>query len=394
MLFPEAIPILAPLGPWFETVKRTLPWRAADLDASHPDPYAVLVSEVMLQQTQVATVVPYFQRWMARFPTLAALAAAGEDEVHGLWAGLGYYRRARNLHRAAALLARDGWPRDLDGLLALPGLGPYTAAALAAQAFQWPTPALDGNAFRVAARLLALEGDPRRAAAELRAWLRPALAAHGPSRLTQAIMELGATLCAPAPRCADCPLRTACRARQQGSVQRIPPALPRARPAEMELHLVAVESKAGWLLRPPARTGLLAGLWSWPAVPARLDPAALGAAEAAVQYRAAEGRAWPGWVQAYSHLRQSVHPLGVRLDTVPAAPEGLAWVPDRDLAGLPMGRRDQRLRELLARPAAMLPLDEEAWRAVQAVLAGAADAPVPGRPGRSRSPAGSGAARR
>jgi A/G-specific adenine glycosylase len=365
MEFPDARALLAPLGPWFESVKRTLPWRCPDLDRQHPDPYAVLVSEVMLQQTQVATVIPYFQRWLARFPTLAALAAAGEDEIHGLWAGLGYYRRARNLQLAAAALARDGWPADLDGLLALPGLGPYTAAALAAQAFQWPTPALDGNAFRVAARLLALEGDPRAEAAALRAWLRPALSAHGPSRITQAIMELGASLCAPAPRCGDCPLRAGCRARLQGATGRIPPVLPRAKPKATELYLLAIASPAGWLLQPPARKGLLAGLWSWPWV---LAGSAAGVAEPGLPYRAAEGRSWPGWVQVYTHLRQTIHPLALRLEAARPAPEGLVWVAAADLAGLPMGKRDQRLRGQLAQPGSFLPWTEADWGAALALL--------------------------
>jgi A/G-specific adenine glycosylase len=365
MEFPDAEQLLAPLGPWFETVKRTLPWRSEDLDRRHPDPYAVLVSEVMLQQTQVATVIPYFQRWMARFPTLPDLAAAGEDEIHGFWAGLGYYRRARNLHLAAGILAKSGWPADLEGLLALPGLGPYTAAALAAQAFQWPTPALDGNGFRVAARLLALEGDPRKGAAALRAWLKPALAAHGPSRITQAIMELGATLCAPAPQCQACPLRAACRAHLQGSTGRIPPARPRANPKESALYLVAISSPAGWLLRPPARKGLLAGLWSWPCIPAG---AAAGAAEQGIPYLAAEGRSWPGWVQVYTHLRQTVHPLALHLEAPAGAPEGLAWVGAADLAALPMGKRDQRLREHLGQPASMLPWTAGDWGAALAVL--------------------------
>ena len=366
MPFPDSRQLLAPLAPWFESVKRALPWRAEDLDRPHADPYAVLVSEVMLQQTQVATVIPYFRRWMARFPDLASLAAAGDDEIHSFWAGLGYYRRARNLQLAAGILSSQGWPADLEGLLALPGLGPYTAAALAAQAFQWPTPALDGNAFRVAARLLALEGDPRREAAALRAWLQPALAAHGPSRMTQAIMELGATLCAPAPQCAACPLRDGCRARLEGSAGRIPPALPRARPKETELYLVAISSDAGWLLRPPARKGLLAGLWSWPAIPAGTPEA--GAAERGAPYRAAEGRSWPGWVQVYTHLRQTVHPLALHLRAPPPAPEGLAWVGAGELAALPMGRRDQRLRELLAEPASFLPLSGEDWGAAFTVL--------------------------
>jgi len=368
MPFPDSKTLLAPLAPWFEQVKRTLPWRSGNLDRPHADPYAVLVSEVMLQQTQVATVIPYFLRWMARFPDLAALAAAGEDEIHGFWAGLGYYRRARNLQLAAAILAREGWPADLEGLLALPGLGPYTAAAVAAQAFQWPTPALDGNAFRVTARLLGLEDDPRRAAPALRAWLEPALAAHGPSRLTQAIMELGATLCAPAPDCRACPLNPACRAHREGSTGRIPPALPRARPKETELYLVAIESPDGWLLRPPAKRGLLAGLWSWPWVLAGAAGAGAGAAEGGLPYRAVEGRAWPGWVQVYTHLRQTIHPLALRLEAPRAAPEGLCWVGAETLAALAMGKRDQRLRGHLEQPASFLPLGAEEWGAALAVL--------------------------
>ena len=166
MSWPASPDLLAPLAPWFDRVRRDLPWRAGDLDAPHPDPYAVLVSELMLQQTQVATVVPYFTRWMDRFPTPGKLAEAGEDAVHKAWEGLGYYRRARFLKAAAASIAAEGWPGDLDGLAGLPGLGPYTAAAVGSIAFQWPTPALDGNAFRVLARLLLIEGDPKAQAAE------------------------------------------------------------------------------------------------------------------------------------------------------------------------------------------------------------------------------------
>ena len=331
-----------------------LPWRCEDLDRPHPDPYAVLVSEVMLQQTQVATVVPFFLRWMARLPDLPALAAAEEDQVHGLWAGLGYYRRARNLRLAAGILARQGWPADLAGLLELPGLGPYTAAALAAQAFQWPTPALDGNAFRVAARLLALEGEPRLRAEALRAWLRPALEAHGPSRITQAIMELGATLCAPAPRCAACPLRAACRAHLEGSAHRIPP--PGSGPGPRRPNSSCWPS----LRRPGGCSGPRPPRGCWRACGAgpgsRPEPRD-GAAEAARPYRAGEARAWPGWVQVYTHLRQTVHPLALRLEAAPPAPEGLAWVAAGDLAGLPMGKRDQRLRERLDQPAGFLPWD-------------------------------------
>src|SRR5664279_2860038 len=190
MVWPSSTDLLAPLAPWFDRVRRALPWRALDLDLPHPDPYAVLVSELMLQQTQVATVIPYFTRWLEEFPTPQILAAAQNDAIHKAWEGLGYYRRARYLKAASDSVAAEGWPGDLEGLAGLPGLGPYTAAALGTIAFQWPTPALDGNAFRVLARLLLIEGDPRSWAAELRSWLAPALEAHGPSRLTQALMEL------------------------------------------------------------------------------------------------------------------------------------------------------------------------------------------------------------
>jgi A/G-specific adenine glycosylase len=368
MAFPEAVTLLAPLAPWFEGVRRAMPWRMEDLDAPHPDPYAVLVSEIMLQQTQVATVIPYFQRWMVRFPDLASLAAAEEDEIHGLWAGLGYYRRARSLQGAArALVAAGGWPGTLDGLLALPGLGPYTAAALGAQAFQWPTAALDGNAFRVLARLLALDGDPKAYAATLRTWLEPALAQHGPSRLTQAIMELGATLCAPTPRCASCPLQARCAAHLQGTTGSIPPVAPRARPKEAELYLLAIASPSGWLVRPPSAKGLLAGLWSWPSVTAAV---AEGAAEASLPYGAVEGRAWPGWVQVYTHRRETIHPVALRLPAQTEAPAGLRWIPAADLGALPMGRRDQRLRQLLEEASSPGALGGAAWAAARELFLG------------------------
>jgi len=318
-----------------------MPWRMDDLDRPHADPYVVLVSELMLQQTQVATVIPYFQRWLARFPDLETLAGAGEDDLHRFWAGLGYYRRARLLQAAARAVLAGGWPRDLAGLQALPGLGPYTAAALGAQAFQWPTAALDGNAFRVLARLLALEGDPRPAAPALRTWLTPALVRIGPSRLTQAIMELGATVCAPAPRCPDCPLQGQCRARLEGSAHRLPPAVPRTPPRAIDLLLVAIASPEGWLLRPPAGQGLLAGLWGWP----WLEPGpAAGAAEDSADPEV-PSRSWPGWVQVYTHRRETIHPAGFRLKAPRPAPAGLVWVPAATLRGLPMGKRDQRLRE-------------------------------------------------
>ena len=339
MSWPSSPEFLAPLSPWFDRVRRDLPWRAADLDAPHPDPYAVLVSELMLQQTQVTTVIPYFTRWLEEFPDPRALADAHQDAAHKAWEGLGYYRRARFLKAAAGSIAAEGWPGDLEGLSELPGLGPYTAAAVGAIAFQWPTPALDGNAFRVLARLLLIEGDPKPLAKGLRTWLLPALEAHGPSRMTQALMELGATICAPTPTCAVCPLSGRCAAQLTGRTSEIPPVAKRRKPKESSLWLLALEAEDNFLLHPPAAGGLLAGLWRWPTFEATTCIPQPNAHP--------NTTAWPGWTQVYTHRREAVRPLHIHLEFRFALAEGLAWVPRTELRGLPMGKRDQRLRDLL-----------------------------------------------
>ena len=344
MLWPPSSDLLAPLAHWFDRMRRDLPWRAADLDALHPDPYAVLVSELMLQQTQVATVVPYFLRWMEQFPTTQSLAEAEDDTVHKAWEGLGYYRRARFLKAAAGSVAAEGWPGDLEGLTGLPGLGPYTAAAVGSIAFQWPTPALDGNAFRVLARLLVIEGDPKDRAADLRAWLFPALVAHGPARMTQALMELGATACAPSPACGACPLSDRCGAHLAGRTGEIPPVAKRMKPKASTLWLVALEAGGHVLLHAPAAQGLLAGLWRWPALDAT-DPV-LQTLTRSPQ----STLTWPGWTQVYTHRREAVSPLHIRLGSRFEPATGLRWVLRSELQNLPMGKRDQRLRGLLDTP--------------------------------------------
>ena len=348
MPWTSAVSLLAPLAPWFNQGRRDLPWRAVDLDAPHPDPYAVLVSELMLQQTQVATVVPYFNRWLTEFPDPAALAAAPEDAIHKAWEGLGYYRRARFLQAAATSVAREGWPNDLEGLAELPGLGPYTAAALGAIAFQWPTPALDGNAFRVLARLLLIEGDPKTRAAELRIWLAPALSALGPSRLTQALMELGATACLPTPACDRCPLAQVCATRTAGRTAEIPPVTKRAKPRADTLWLLALEAEGHLLLHSPSVTGLLAGLWRWPTMDAAaLPPQPNIHSPEPIAKSPQPIRAWPGWTQVYTHRREAVSPLHLQLERRFSPAEGLRWVPRAELGTLPLGKRDQRLRDLL-----------------------------------------------
>jgi A/G-specific adenine glycosylase len=223
----------------------------------------------MLQQTQVRTALPYYERFVARFPTLEALAGAAEEEVLALWSGLGYYARARNLHAAAreALARHGGLPGSLEALRALPGFGPYTAGAVASLAFAIPAPAVDGNVARVLARLVLAEGDPAGAAA--RGLVAAAAAGlvdpRRPGDLNQALIELGATVCVkPAPRCARCPLAGACAARAAGREREIPPA--RRRPARKAARLACALVEDGERIlvvrRPPG--GLFAGLWALP----------------------------------------------------------------------------------------------------------------------------------
>jgi len=239
----------APLLAWYRRERRDLPFRRTR------DPWAIWVAEVVLQQTTVAAGVPRWERFLARFPTLGALAAATEREVLAEWSGLGYYARARNLHRAARLVAEAGGavPTSVEGLAALPGVGPYTAAAVASICFGAAVPVVDGNVARVLARLLAIPGDARggasRAAVEraAEAFLDPAR----PGDHNQAVMELGATVCLPrSPRCAACPLARRCRARATGRPEAWP--APRGRKAAVNVRLAAgVARRRGRLVLVP-----------------------------------------------------------------------------------------------------------------------------------------------
>jgi A/G-specific adenine glycosylase len=202
------------LAKWYASAKRDLPWRRTT------DPYAITVSEVMLQQTQVVTVIPYYERWLKIFPTWTALAEAKEHEVIKAWEGLGYYRRARNLQALAkAVMAAGGeMPRTEEALLALPGIGPYTAAAVGSIAFGLPLAVLDGNVMRVLTRLLAMDEDIAvpQTRAKLQAIANDFLDVRDPSSHNQAVMELGATVCLPRkPMCLICPLRLECRGRDR-----------------------------------------------------------------------------------------------------------------------------------------------------------------------------------
>ena len=226
---------------WFGAERRALPWRATR------DPWAILVSEFMLQQTTVAAALPYYERVLARWPTPGDLAAARLDELLAEWAGLGYYSRARNLHAAAGLVAEAGaLPETSADLRALPGVGRYTAAAVASIAYGEPVAAIDGNVERVISRLLALSGPPARAGTR-RAIAQAAQELLDPGRpgdFNQALMELGATLCRPrSPRCDQCPVAGHCRARASGRPERYP--RPKARPATIEVLRAAAVVRRG-----------------------------------------------------------------------------------------------------------------------------------------------------
>jgi A/G-specific adenine glycosylase len=234
------------LARWYRAHGRALPWRRTR------DPYAIWLSEVMAQQTTLEVVVPRWERFLRRFPTVEALARAPERAVHAEWSGLGYYARARNLHRAAKAVASAGaFPRTLEGLRALPGVGAYTAAAIGSIAFGIPEPVVDGNVVRVLCRLHGLRLDPRAPAtlAKVRALARPLVPGRNPGDHNQAVMELGALVCAPrAPRCGACPLRALCKAAASGRPEGFPR---RPRPAKpRSIHLVAgiVERKKKILL--------------------------------------------------------------------------------------------------------------------------------------------------
>ncbi len=251
---------------WYDVPARDLPWRGT------PDPYAVWVSEIMLQQTQVATMTPYFERWMAQFPTVEALAAAPQEAVLKAWQGLGYYARARNLHRAAQVVVEEHGgqlPDTVEALLRLPGIGRYTAGAIASIAFGRRAAALDGNLKRVWARLVALEEpiNSREGEALLWAVAEQMVPDERAGDWNQALMDLGATICIPrVPRCLLCPLRGLCRAQQQGRQDEIPHKLRRQpRPHYTVTAGVIWNAARDCLLitqRPQEK--MLGGLWEFP----------------------------------------------------------------------------------------------------------------------------------
>jgi A/G-specific adenine glycosylase len=248
---------------WYRKHKRDLPWRRTE------DPYRIWISEVMLQQTRVAAVIPYYERFLTLFPDASALASAAEQELLAAWAGLGYYSRARNLQKAArAIVELRQFPADYGALRGLPGVGDYTAAAVASIAFGMPHAVVDGNVLRVLSRVAAERGDIKSQVvrSRLRALAETLLDPRRPGEFNQALMELGATVCVPKqPLCGHCPIRLQCQARLEGLENQLP--LSGARPGtrRLERHLLAIEKRGRILLwqRPPD-SRRMAGFWELP----------------------------------------------------------------------------------------------------------------------------------
>ncbi|MDE2677114.1 MAG: A/G-specific adenine glycosylase [Gemmatimonadota bacterium] len=344
----------------FDRNRRALPWRVGRT------PYRVMVSEFMLQQTRVETVVPYYERWMRRFPDWDALAGAEPDDVILEWKGLGYYARARNLHRTAlAVRERYGGrlPADPEELRTLPGVGEYTAGAVASIAFGRAVPAVDGNVKRVLARLLDLE---RPAAGRLRREAARLVDPNRPGDFNEAMMELGAMVCAPrSPRCAECPVAGWCRARMAGTVGERPA---RGRGVRgrgvrrVEYAVAVLVDEAGRTLlvrRPPE--GLLAGMWEFPAV--RVGEGAGGVGGGGLPVAASHvgpAESLPVVHHAFTHLRAAYRPVIIRVPRstrrvgCPSHHAPAAWVHHAHLDewALPVAQQKigALLTEWLARP--------------------------------------------
>jgi len=288
---------------WYDRHARILPWRARP--GERADPYRVWLSEIMLQQTTVAAVGPYFHRFLQRWPTVEALAEAPLDDVLGMWAGLGYYARARNLHKCARVIAADHggrFPDTEEGLRGLPGIGPYTAAAIAAIAFDRPAVVVDGNVERVMARLFAIKTPLPAAKPELRAAAARIAPAVRPGDFAQATMDLGATICTPrGPLCMLCPWAHACAAHAAGIAEELPRrAAKPERPVKQAVAFVLRQGDSVWLRRRPD-DGLLGGMLEAPSTPWRTEACSAAAARRHAPVKAAWTKAG-GVVHGFTHF--------------------------------------------------------------------------------------------
>ncbi|MBT5619512.1 MAG: A/G-specific adenine glycosylase [Verrucomicrobia bacterium] len=336
--------IAAPLLKWFAGNARDLPWRRTR------DPYAIWVSEIMLQQTQVKTVIPYWQRWMEQLPDVESLAAADDDTVIKLWEGLGYYSRARNLQKAAKLIGDElggRFPRDLVGVLALPGVGRYTSGAICSIAYNQPEPLVDGNVARVLTRLLGIEESPKDKPVADRLWsvadelVKHAVTLQKPrqrnaSAFNQAMMELGSLVCTPRkPLCGDCPLKGRCTARKENKVETIPALGKRAAATKRRfIGFITVWRGEVFVQRRPS-SEVNAGFWEFP----NWEVDAAATAEQLAKANLALGQAEPLCVINHSitRYRNRLEIFVIALSRKPRlAKLNGKWLPVAQLAEIPL----------------------------------------------------------
>lgn len=339
---------------WAETALEALPWRGEH------DPYRIWVSEIMLQQTRRETVIPYYRRFLERFPTVPALAAADPQEVLKAWEGLGYYARARSLHAAARqVVAGHGGqlPADRRQLLRLPGIGAYTAGAILSLAFGQDEPVLDGNVERVLCRLALVPEDPRRPAVRRDLWAtaRAVLLPGQAGRVNEALMELGATICLPRrPRCADCPVAGLCRARAEGVVEALPARSPRAPLPHRQVAAAVILRPDRVLVAQRQPDDLLGGMWEFPGGTCEAGETL----EACLRREIAEelgveiavGPQIAALPHAFTHFRLTLHVFLCRLTAGEPRPLQCAdwrWVTLAEVAGLPMAVLDRRVVDIL-----------------------------------------------
>ncbi|MBN2502457.1 MAG: A/G-specific adenine glycosylase [Anaerolineales bacterium] len=337
---------------WYRQTARDLPWRG------HPDPYAVWVSEIMLQQTRVDTVLSYYVRWMAHFPTIAALAAANQQEVLNLWEGLGYYSRARNLYKAAQIVVaeHDGkLPADVKALEALPGIGRYTARAIASLSFGLDYPVVDGNVKRVLARVFNLETPVDTGVGEKEIWrlAEEHLPAGEAGDYNQALMELGALVCTPrSPDCAHCPLAAECRANALGLQTERPVKKPKVKTPHYTVAGAVIWRDGKVLIAQRPEDGLLGGLWEFPGgkcedgetLPAALVREIKEELGAEIEV----GEELGIYKHAYTHFKVTLHAFICRLlDSEPHNLEhqAIEWVEPHILPDYPMGKIDRGISQ-------------------------------------------------
>jgi len=343
------IKIQTSLLKFYDQHKRDLPWRTY---TGRPPAYHVLVSELMLQQTQVVTVIAYFNRFIAAFPTLTDLARADEQQVLRLWQGLGYYSRARNLHQCAKAIVLDHAgviPSDVATLLTLPGIGPYTAGAIASIAYDRPAAIVDGNVMRVISRLDALTADPRQRLASLRIWARAGelVPQDRAGDFNSALMELGATICTPkSPKCLVCPVQQECKALAKGIVDQIPPPKVRKeKPVEKRDVLCISQTTLGvtrWLVEQRPSKGRWAGMWQFvtrdvadrPHIDS-LHITHLGQITHELTHRSYEFDAWRVMCE------------GAETSLPTSAISCTRWASASDLDEMPMPRPHVRIREMI-----------------------------------------------